>query len=81
VPRRGLQPELDPCKAKETDRWLNKLNSLDSETNLTCALDNKAVNACARALNDAECDSFSDKSWESSCDEVLLCTQGLTGDW
>jgi len=69
------------CENKESNLWLGKLSSIDSETQLSCTLDEKAVQICADALTAMDCGEFSDKAWESDCSTVLLCSQGLSADW
>jgi len=69
------------CQNQESERWLNKLNSIDGETVLSCTFDEKQIKSCADALSAMDCDQFSNKDWEADCDAVLVCSQGLTGDW
>ncbi len=72
---------VEGCIEKQTDRWTGKLNELEDGTQLDCAMDSKQVRRCAQALSDLECSDFSGKAWESDCAGVLVCLQGLQGDW
>ena len=72
---------VEGCVSKQTDRWTGKLASLEDGTQLSCQMDARQVRRCRAALDDIACDDFSGKAWEKDCEGVLVCLQGLTGDW
>jgi len=72
---------VEGCVSQQTDRWTGKLNSLEDGTQLDCKMDNRQVRKCKAALEEIECGDFSGKSWEKECVGVLVCLQGLQGDW